>query len=362
MKLTPQELQIISSTARANAIEAATLMAVVEVESNGQTYTVLDGQKLPLIRIEGHYFDRLVPRHLQKEARALGLASPTMGAVKNPSSQAARYKMLARMMKLDRDAAIMSCSWGVGQVMGSHWDWLGYASAVDFYQKVTGSVIGQIEAMVRYIQKAGLMDELQRHDWSAFARGYNGPAYARFGYHTKLEAAYERHSGRASPSAGAASGLVRMGSKGMAVREIQTLLVRSGATLKVDGDFGPATRDAVKDFQRTNRLKVDGIVGPKTLASLNRFRVDPEEAVGKVAIVDNEKVREGVLSAGGGITAVVAADKVTEMADRIGVTGLNAIDYAVSGLYAVSAVLVIGGLAWSVYGHFKTKQTFEGTA
>ena len=38
----------------------------------------------------------------------------------------------------------------------------------------------------------------------------------------------------------------------------------------VDGNFGPITAKAVDTFQRTNDLKVDGVVGPETWAALDR--------------------------------------------------------------------------------------------
>jgi hypothetical protein len=53
--------------------------------------------------------------------------------------------------------------------------------------------------------------------------------------------------------------MLRKGDQGNSVKELQTLL---GIT--ADGNFGPATKAAVEDFQRKNRLKVDGLVGPKT--------------------------------------------------------------------------------------------------
>ena len=44
----------------------------------------------------------------------------------------------------------------------------------------------------------------------------------------------------------------------------QALNVLIGAGLVVDGDFGPLTQQAVRDFQAANGLAVDGIVGPNT--------------------------------------------------------------------------------------------------
>lgn len=55
-----------------------------------------------------------------------------------------------------------------------------------------------------------------------------------------------------------------------AVKTIQQFLnvMRRGYALFVDGVFGPKTREAVKEFQRQNMCKVDGIVGPETLAKM----------------------------------------------------------------------------------------------
>jgi peptidoglycan hydrolase-like protein with peptidoglycan-binding domain len=53
------------------------------------------------------------------------------------------------------------------------------------------------------------------------------------------------------------------------VTELQELLNKHGAGLSVDGDFGPLTLAAVKNYQRHEGLTVDGIVGPLTKASLD---------------------------------------------------------------------------------------------
>ena len=60
------------------------------------------------------------------------------------------------------------------------------------------------------------------------------------------------------------------GDTGPAVQTLQTRLNVWGASLTVDGDFGPATLAAVKAFQTQQNLTVDGIVGPQTWAALNQ--------------------------------------------------------------------------------------------
>lgn len=62
---------------------------------------------------------------------------------------------------------------------------------------------------------------------------------------------------------------LRRGSRGEAVEELQALLnAKYGFDLEIDGNFGKATENAVKDFQRKNGLTADGVVGKKTWKSL----------------------------------------------------------------------------------------------
>lgn len=65
------------------------------------------------------------------------------------------------------------------------------------------------------------------------------------------------------------SGLIKRGMQGDRVKNIQESLKRLGYFEgKTDGDFGEYTENAVKEFQRLNKLTPDGVVGPSTLARL----------------------------------------------------------------------------------------------
>lgn len=62
---------------------------------------------------------------------------------------------------------------------------------------------------------------------------------------------------------------VQQGKSGEEVRAIQKLLKdKFGYNIAVDGIFGPATSNAVKDFQSAKGLAADGIVGPLTWQKL----------------------------------------------------------------------------------------------
>lgn len=59
-----------------------------------------------------------------------------------------------------------------------------------------------------------------------------------------------------------------LGSSGSAVRAVQRQLNVHGAALTVDGSFGPATQSAVKNYQSSHHLSVDGAAGLETWSSL----------------------------------------------------------------------------------------------
>ncbi len=62
--------------------------------------------------------------------------------------------------------------------------------------------------------------------------------------------------------------LLRKGSQGDVVKELQRRLVEMGQSIKVDGDFGRRTRAAVIAVQQALGLGADGIVGPRTAEKL----------------------------------------------------------------------------------------------
>ena len=61
---------------------------------------------------------------------------------------------------------------------------------------------------------------------------------------------------------------LRLGSSGTYVKFLQDLLITKNYILKADGEFGPITEVYVKQFQKTNGLVVDGVVGQATWAAL----------------------------------------------------------------------------------------------
>jgi murein L,D-transpeptidase YcbB/YkuD len=127
--------------------------------------------------------------------------------------------------------------------------------------------------MARFIESTNLKGALDRHDWSAFARGYNGPLFARYSYDRRIAEAFVAYGGSADTlaypfAAAAESALLSVGSTGPAVTRLQQCLTQQGYAADADGIFGARTAAALRRFQAGHGLAADGIAGPATFAAL----------------------------------------------------------------------------------------------
>ena len=252
----------------ATGVDPAVLLAVALVETRAVALAVFDGRAEPLIRFEGHYFDRLLAEPARQRARAGGLAHPRAGAVANPAAQSARWRLFERAAAIDDAAAIAATSWGLCQVMGAHWQALGYDSPAALRQAARTSADGQFTLGARFLKLGHLDRRLADGDHAGFARRYNGPAYKRNRYDEKIAAAW-REAGRLLAAPAAAATLAR-GARGEAVRHLQASLRQHGHALAVDGLFGPLTEAALRAFQHAACLPATGIADAATLARLAR--------------------------------------------------------------------------------------------
>jgi hypothetical protein len=161
--------------------------AILDVEAAG---TGFDRLGRPKMLFEPHVFWReLGPGSKRDRAVAEALAYPRWKPGAYPKDS---YPRLLKAIAIDEEAALRSASWGLGQVMGFNAGAAGYASAKTMVQAFIDDEEHHLRAMIRFIVKNGLDDELRRHDWKGFARGYNGPGFAKNGYDKKLAASFAR--------------------------------------------------------------------------------------------------------------------------------------------------------------------------
>jgi hypothetical protein len=165
-KTTPQQ---IDAVAQALGVEANVLRALVQVESAGFGFSA---DNRPLILFEPAVFSSLTGGRF--DASHPTVSAPAGRRVDLGRTQRDRWALLTLAHGLDPIAAVKATSWGLFQVSGLNAAASGYANAFEMAQDFARSEARQLAAFQRYLQNAGLVDELQRRDWEGFARVYEG--------------------------------------------------------------------------------------------------------------------------------------------------------------------------------------------
>ncbi|WP_375766537.1 N-acetylmuramidase domain-containing protein [Archangium gephyra] len=231
------------------SVRPADIWAVLHVETRGCGYFA---DRRPVILFERHIFSRKTEGRFDQQAS--DISNPKAGGY---AGGVAEYGRLERALALDEQAALLSASWGLGQVMGFNAQDLGYGSMEQFISRMMESEDEQLAALTAFIQKNGLDTALRNHDWAAFARGYNGPGYAKNQYDKKLAAASQRLSSHPLPD--------------LSVREGQLRLLFLGFDPgTVDGALGPHTQGVLKRFQSQHQLPTTAQFDPATLDALRQ--------------------------------------------------------------------------------------------
>jgi hypothetical protein len=205
MKQSQPSAEAFAFAAELIGCDVPAIQAVADVECGRRGAFFSDGA--PMILFEAHKF------HEYTGGRFDGARAPTVGGeaavISRPTWKPGTYgldsvqhRRLAAAIKLDRDAALMSTSWGLFQILGEHWKRCGYSSLQAFVNAAYKSVDDHLHMFVRFVRGSSAMAEaIRTHDWAAFARMYNGPGYKANRYDTKLAVAYGRFAASATDAA-----------------------------------------------------------------------------------------------------------------------------------------------------------------
>lgn len=175
--------------ARKLGCDVAAIRAVCQVEAPKGGFNP-DGT--PATLFEGHKFYKFTEGKFAVQAPDLCFAKWTRAHYGKTWQQ--EQDRLQRAMKLDRDAALKSASWGKFQVMGFNHAMVGHPTIQGFVNAMYESEGAQLQAFVRYVLTAGLAPALRRLDFAAFALGYNGPGFAVNKYDTRMAAAHAKYA------------------------------------------------------------------------------------------------------------------------------------------------------------------------
>lgn len=181
-------------------LELAAVKAVNEVESSGKGFFV-DGQ--PKILFEGHVFWRELKKRkidpntlLDKNSKDVLYKKWTRKYYLGGTKEYTRLEKAANLKnsKEVHNAAYSSASWGSFQIMGYHYQSLGYKSINDFVSKIKKHEREHLKAFGKFLEVNNLIAHLKNKNWAKFARGYNGSGYEINKYDQKLAKAYKKYN------------------------------------------------------------------------------------------------------------------------------------------------------------------------
>ncbi len=172
-------------------VDVAAIKAVVEIEA-GHAHEGFSAPGKPLINFDLTMFRRFA----SKRGVNLSKYNKSHAVVFNShsGSQLRANKRLDAARTINNNAAIEGTFWGMFQIGGFNWNKCGCSSIEEFEQRMSRSERDQLDMFAEFITSTGLVKHLKNKNWAAFARGYNGPSYARRGYHTRMAAAYNKYS------------------------------------------------------------------------------------------------------------------------------------------------------------------------
>lgn len=175
-------------------VEPAVILCIQSIESGGNGF-FSDGR--PKILFEGHIFwsqlKKAGKNPADYEAGNEDILYPKWDKTKYTGGKS-EYNRLDKAKKIHKLAALKSASWGEFQIMGFNHATVGYNDVESFVEAMHVAGSNQLDAVMEFVKNNNLLKHIQgdTKNWAAFAKGYNGPAYAKNQYDKKLAAAYAR--------------------------------------------------------------------------------------------------------------------------------------------------------------------------
>jgi hypothetical protein len=149
--------------AEKHRLDPKALTAFIMAETGGKGF--VNGKIV--IQFEPAYFKKREP-----------FAPSGAWSINKVDVQVKEWQAFNNAFAIDANSAMESTSIGLGQIMGAHWQRLGYSSVGAMWDFAKASVDNQIEQIALFIKTdKRLLAALQKQDWHMVASIYNGAAY-----------------------------------------------------------------------------------------------------------------------------------------------------------------------------------------
>lgn len=167
-------------------VEVAAIKAVVRIEA-GAKMEGFWAPGVPVINFDRSMYNKSrAPRSVKASS-----SEKVPDGIKSTYGRR-EWSQLVAARKVNLDKANMGTFWGMFQIGGFNYKLCGCSSVQEFVDRMSYSEFEQLELFCNFIRNSGMLDALKAKNWSSFARKYNGPSYARRGYHTRMASEYRK--------------------------------------------------------------------------------------------------------------------------------------------------------------------------
>lgn len=167
-------------------VETAAIKAVVSIEA-GAAMKGFWAPGIPVINFDPTMYRKYASKATdRKGAKGESVPAGLTGYARSEWTQ------LINARKNNAQGANMGTFWGMFQIGGFNYKICGCKSVDEFVKLMSYSELEQLELFATFLINTGYVKDLRSKSWATFARKYNGPSYARRGYHTKMANAYSK--------------------------------------------------------------------------------------------------------------------------------------------------------------------------
>lgn len=167
-------------------VETAAIKAVVSIEA-GSAMKGFWAPGIPVINFDPTMYRKYASKVTDRQG-AKGETVPA-GLTGYARSE---WTQLINARKKNAQGANMGTFWGMFQIGGFNYKVCGCQSVDEFVKLMSYSEYEQLRLFAAFLTNTGYVKDLRSKSWATFARKYNGPSYARRGYHTKMANAYAK--------------------------------------------------------------------------------------------------------------------------------------------------------------------------